>query len=538
MSRRTPFFYAFVGLWILALALRLGQIQILQHDEYLARSLHTQKVEEFVRRADILDRNGRLLAGSAAGFSLSVALDARSASFTPADLQAVATCLRLPLDRVRAAAAKRSGYAVITRKAEYEQIQALRALGLKGLLLPRQHQRVYPYEELTEHLLGFVDYKEDGQAGLEQRYDGRLNGRPGSKLVLRDSRRASYDLDQVLEAPEPGVPLETTLDIPLQFVCAQALAGLEAVCRPAWASATVMDPHTGALLAHAIWPPFTPDSRGRVRDEHLASHFFEPGSIIKPLLAEAVLAKGLARPGEVIACGYGSTTVLGRTIRDHAEYGNLTFTETLMFSSNVGCIKWGQRLSDEAFLDRLQRFGLGRRTGIDLSPESSGSLPPLRRVNALTKAYMSIGQGMAVTHAQVLQAYAALANGGDLVTPHWAKDFPVVRTPAADPKVLGTLRDILTQTVTAGTGKKAEVAGVAWAGKTGTAQKAEAGRGYVEGNYVSSFVGWFPVERPEVLIFVVVSEPQGLYYGSDVAAPVARDIAFYLSLEGVPRETV
>jgi len=342
----------------------------------------------------------------------------------------------------------------------------------------------------------------------------------------------------VLAVPEPGLTLETTLDIPLQFVCAQSLAKLEESCRPAWASASVMDPNTGAILAHAIWPPFTPETRGGMRDEHLASAFFEPGSIIKPLLAEAVLSNGLVRPGEVFACGHGQTVVLGRTIRDHDVYDNLTFTETLMFSSNVGCIKWGQRLSDEQFLDRLQRFGFGRRTGIDLSPESSGALMPLRRVNALTKAYMSIGQGVAVTHAQMLQAYAALANGGTMVTPHFAKDFPVERKSAADPKVLGTLRDILTQTVAAGTGKKAQVQGVAWAGKTGTAQKAEPGRGYVEGSYVSSFVGWFPVERPQALVLVVVSEPKGLYYGSDVAAPVARDIAFYLNLEGAALEAI
>jgi cell division protein FtsI (penicillin-binding protein 3) len=521
-----------------ALGLRLVHLQVLQHEEYLARSLHTQRIEEYVRRAEITDRQGRLLAGSEAGFSLSVALDTRAASFSPADLQAIATCLRLPLDRVRTAAAKRSGHSVVTRKAEYEQVQALRALGIKGLLLPQRHQRVYPFEGLTEHLVGFVDYKEDGQSGLERAYNDRLKGRPGAKMVLRDSRRVSYDLDQVIEPPEPGVPLETTLDLPLQYICAESLAKLDVSCRPEWASATVMDPYTGAILAHAIWPPLDATSRGKPRDEHLASHFFEPGSIIKPILAEAVLSKGLARPGEVIWCGHGAITLFGRTIRDHDVYDRLTFTETLMFSSNVGCIQWGQRLAREDFLGCLQRFGFGRRTGIDLAPESAGALQPLRRVNGLAQAYMSIGQGMAVTHAQVLRAYAALANGGDLVTPHFAKDFPVERTPAADRRVLGTLRDILFQTVEAGTGKKARVEGVAWAGKTGTAQKAAPGRGYIQGSYVSSFVGWFPVERPEALVFVVVSEPKGLYYGSDVAAPVARDIAFYLTLEGPARETV
>jgi cell division protein FtsI/penicillin-binding protein 2 len=538
MSRRFPLFYLVMGTWMLILALRLGQIQVLQHEHYLARSLHTQRVEEFVRRAEILDRNGRLLAGSETGFSLSVALDTRSAAFTPEDLQEVARCLRLPLDQVKAAAAKRSGYSVVTRKAEYGQIQALRALGHKGLLLPLQHQRVYPYEGLTEHLLGFVDYKEDGQAGLERFYDARLKGRPGAKMILRDSRRASYDLDQVLEAPVPGTPLETTLDIPLQHVGTEALAKLDAVCRPEWASATVMDPRTGAILAHAIWPPLDPGARGQARDERLASHPFEPGSIVKPLLAEAALARGVARPDETIWCGHGAVTLLGRTIKDHAVFDDLTFTETLMFSSNVGCIKWGQRLSGADFMEALHRFGLGRKTGIDLAPESPGSLPPARRANELARAYMSIGQGLSVTHAQVLRAYAALANGGFLVTPHFAADFKEERKAAADPGALRILRNILFQTVEAGSGKKARLDGVAWAGKTGTAQKAVPGRGYVPGSYVSSFVGWFPVDRPQALVLVVVSEPRGVFYGSEVAAPVARDIAHYLNLGGRLGETI
>jgi len=203
----------------------------------------------------------------------------------------------------------------------------------------------------------------------------------------------------------------------------------------------------------------------------------------------------------------------------------------------VGCIKWGQRLTGPAFLECLRLFGFGKRTGLDLRPESPGLLPAAKTVNALSQAYMSIGQGMSVTHAQILQAYAALANGGRRVVPHFIKGSAAPAERILEPAVQTVLRDILFQTVIGGTGRKAQVEGAALAGKTGTAQKADRS-GYEKGRYVSSFIGWFPVERPRYLIFVVVDEPHGLYYGSDVAAPVAHDIAFFLHVEGESRASV
>lgn len=537
MSNRLRFFYAAVGAWALLIVGRLAWLQLACHDEYLKRSLHTERIVQYVRRATILDRDGRILAGSIPTYNRKVALDSRSTAFARADLAEVAGILGLPLTEVEAATQHKSGFAVLTPRATPEQIQQLRALNLKGLILPRDHERVYPYGALTEHLLGFADYQEQGQAGMERAYNGRLQGQPGESIILRDSLRFSYDIGQEIKPPVPGTDLQLALDIPLQYTCTRALEGLQEVCDPDWASATVMDPFTGELQAHAIWPPFDPARRGRATDEHLASCPFEPGSIIKPILATAVLRERLSRPSEVIWCGHGRISLLGRTIEDHAVYDNLTFTETLMFSSNVGCISWGQRLSRDAFLECLRAFGFGRRTGIDLKPESAGLLPPARRVNALAQAYMSIGQGISVTHAQILQAYATLANGGWRVSPHFVRGAAKDRSRILDPVIQASMRDILFRTVAAGTGKKAQVEGVALAGKTGTAQKADR-FGYEEGRYVSSFIGWFPSDAPRHLVFVVVSEPKGLFYGSDVAAPVARDIVFFLNLGREPHASV
>jgi len=537
MLSRLRIFYGVLGFWALVIGARLAWLQLACHEEYLKQSMHTQRIPEYVRRASILDRHGRVLAGSVPVFSLKVALDSLHSSFNREDLTAVAGILRMPVGQVEEAAHKKSGFVLLTHKAAPGQIQELRALNIKGVLLPREHERVYPYEALTEHLLGFVDFQEEGQAGLERFYNERLKGQPGEIVVLRDSLRFSYDIGQVITPPAPGTDLVLSLDIPLQYTCLKALENLEGLCHPEWATATVMDPATGEIMAHAVWPLFDPAERGQARDEHLASGFFEPGSIIKPILAAAVLREGLVRPAEMFWCGHGQITLLGRTIQDHAVYDNLNFTQTLMFSSNVGCITWGQRLSAGAFLECLAKFGFGKRTGIDLKPESPGQIPPVKRVNDLAQAYMTIGQGMAVTHAQVLQAYAALANGGYRVTPHFAMDFPAEKVGVLDPKTAATLRDILFQTVVSGTGKKAQVDGVAMAGKTGTAQKAENGA-YVKGEYLSSFVGWFPLEGPRYLILVTVSEPRGVFYGSDVAAPVARDIAFYLHMEQEPHEAV
>ena len=546
MSNRLPLFRIAAAVWILAIVVRLASLQLVHHEEYLKRSLHTQHIILDVRRAAILDRNGRILAGSIPAYNLKVAFDARHARFTRADLAAMAGILRIPPADVEEASRRDSSYVALASKITIEQIRQLRALNLKDLILPQEHERVYPYGSLLEHVVGFVDEKGDGQSGLERYYDGLMRGQPGEEIVLRDSLRFSYDLGQEITLPVPGTDLQLALDIPLQYTCERALEGLEEVCRPVWASATVMDPFTGELLAHAIFPSFDPSQRGQtydasghkqIRDEHLASCPFEPGSIIKPILATAVLRAGLTRPSENFWCGHGKISLFGRTIEDHAVFDNLTFTETIMFSSNVGCIKWGQRLTGPAFLECLRLFGFGKRTGLDLRPESPGLLPAAKTVNALSQAYMSIGQGMSVTHAQILQAYAALANGGRRVVPHFIKGSAAPAERILEPAVQTVLRDILFQTVIGGTGRKAQVEGAALAGKTGTAQKADRS-GYEKGRYVSSFIGWFPVERPRYLIFVVVDEPHGLYYGSDVAAPVAHDIAFFLHVEGESRASV
>jgi cell division protein FtsI/penicillin-binding protein 2 len=546
MSNRLLFFRIAAGVWILGIVLRLASLQLVHHEEYLKRSLHTQRIVENVRRAAILDRNGRILAGSIPAYNLKVAFDARHARFTHADLSAMAGILRMPLSDVEEASRRDSGFVVLASRTTLEQIRQLRALNLKDLLLPQESERIYPYGALLEHVVGFVDDEGDGQSGLERYYDGILRGQPGETMVLRDSLRFSYDLGQEITPPVPGTDLQLALDIPLQYTCMRALQELEGVCHPVWASATVMNPCTGELLAHAITPSFDPAQRGQaydaygrrqIRDEHLAGCPFEPGSIIKPVLATAVLRAGLTRPSENFNCGHGRITLLGRTIEDHAVFDNLSFTETIMFSSNVGCIKWGQRLTGPAFLECLRRFGFGKRTGLDLRPESPGLLPAAKRVNALSQAYMSIGQGMSVTHAQILQAYSALANGGWRVAPHFIKGAAAPAERILDPGVQATLRDILFQTVVGGTGRKAQVEGAALAGKTGTAQKADRS-GYEKGSYVSSFIGWFPADRPRYLILVVVDEPHGLYYGSDVAAPVAHDIAFFLHVEGESRASV
>jgi cell division protein FtsI/penicillin-binding protein 2 len=265
---------------------------------------------------------------------------------------------------------------------------------------------------------------------------------------------------------------------------------------------------------------------------------YEPGSTFKMVTAAAALEQGVVSPADRFDCERGAIVLAGVRIADHKAFGDLSFREIIAKSSNVGTIKTALRVPTPDFHDTIRAFGFGRATGVDLPGESAGLLMPLERWPALAKAYISFGQGISVTPLQLAAAFAAVANGGHLLEPYIVEEIraqqsairphpaPVVRGEPVSPRTVATLRELLAGvTVEGGTGRAAAVPGYAVAGKTGTAQKALPGRGYLPDEFVASFVGWAPVERPVFVGVVVVDTPRGGYHGGDVAAPVFGAIA-------------
>jgi len=538
-------------LWAGAIAARLYVLQVARYDHYRTKAERQQQtvVELDPPRGTIYDAHGRELA---------VSVEVESAWADPSDLDdptATARALAPVLATDAPALAKRlsrdGNFVWLARKLDPRVSAAIKRLHLRGIHFLPESKRCYPMRELAAQVLGYVGTDNRGLAGLELRYDREVAGRPGRRTLLRDARRGTVIAPGLASAePEPGRNLYLTLDSTIQHIVERELARAVAEHRAKGASMVILDPASGAVLAMASYPPFDPNRYADFPKElwrnRAIADAYEPGSTFKVVTAASALGNGIVSPDDVFDCGMGGITLYNIRIRDHKPYGRLTFADVIAKSSNVGVIKTALLLGDERLYATIRGMGFGRQTGIDLPGEGAGILAPVKGWRPLTKAYVSFGQGIAVTPLQLARALAAVANEGRLVTPYVVAAVgngeSIERrhpNPADAPRPLRSdtarvLTGLLERVVTVGTGKSAAIPGYAVAGKTGTAQKPGVG-GYSHHNYVPSFIGFAPAGRPAIVGVVTVDEPQGFaYYGAQVAAPVfgnvAREVMLYLGV--------
>jgi cell division protein FtsI (penicillin-binding protein 3) len=563
VKSRLAWLVALFVLWTGAVLVRLWDLQVRRHEEFARRAERQQQrvIELDPPRGTIYDARGRELA---------VSVEVESAFAVPGELGDAADVARAAdaLGRVlgaepaklrRQLAADRE-FVWVARKLDPPQARAVRALELPGIYFLEESKRYYPLRETAAQLLGYVGTDNQGLGGLEARYDRAVAGKPGRRTVLRDARRGTA-LPPGLPsaAPVAGQDLHLTLDAALQSIAETELERAATTLRARSGSVVLLEPSTGAVLALASWPTFDPnrfrdfdDERRRLR---AVADAFEPGSTFKMVTAAAALEQGLVDPDERFDCEHGAIVLAGVRIADHKSFGTLTFREVIAKSSNVGTIKTALRVSNREFYDTIRAFGFGRPTGIDLPGENPGLLMPVDRWPSLAKAYISFGQGISVTPLQLATAFAAVGNGGRLLEPYVVRQVgsgegavrphpqPVERGRPASARTLAVLHGLLAGvTVEGGTGTAAAVGGYAVAGKTGTAQKAEPGKGYLPDQYVASFAGYAPAERPRIAGVVVLDDPRGTYHGGEAAAPVfgaiARQALVYLDVrpEREPRE--
>jgi cell division protein FtsI (penicillin-binding protein 3) len=544
---------AVAALWGGAIAWRLWDLQVKHHDEYHDRASRQQQrvVELDPPRGAILDARGRELA---------VSVEVESAFAVPREIEspkaaAAALAGALHLDRARLERqldADRE-FVWVARKLDPPQVEAVRALRLRGVHFLPESKRYYPLRELGAQVLGYVGTDDRGLGGLEAAFQAEIGGEPGKRTVLRDARRGTVlDPDLSFYDAVPGKNLHLTLDAALQYVLERELKAAVEERRAKSGSAVMLDPRDGAVLAMASYPTFDPN---RFRDFDAESwrnrpiqDAYEPGSTFKMITAAAALEANVIDPEDVIDCEMGGITLAGVRISDHKPFGLLTLREVIAKSSNVGAIKTGLRAGEKRLYQSIRDFGFGDLTGVDLPGESAGIVRPVERWAPLQKAYVSFGQGLSVTALQLAAAFGAVANGGELLRPHVVAAIgdgaerrelhshaEVVRR-VASPQTLRSLERMLEAVVTEGTAKAAAVSGYAVAGKTGTAQKVIDGA-YSPDRFVASFVGFAPAREPRIAGIVVLDEPRGAYHGGDVAAPVfgafAREALLYL---GVPPE--
>jgi cell division protein FtsI (penicillin-binding protein 3) len=541
--RRALYVAAFIVVWMIAIGVRLVQLQLSMHDALTERAQRQQQgaIETGYERGLLGDREGRPLARSVETESIFVAPDeiadvectaqllARGLSIDGSDL----------LKQLNEARAANRRFIWIARRLDFERAEKISALHLEGVHVRREPKRFYPNGTLAAHVLGFVGLDNAGLAGIEQFYNQKISGEAGKLFLETDSRGKAYESFEVQS--KPGQDIVLTLDQMVQYRAEQALTAAVKNAHAKSGTAIVLDPRTGEILALANAPAFDPNNPGAATPEARANgalqNIYEPGSTFKIVAYSAAVEKGLVKPEDKIDCQMGSITIAGRVIHDHHRFGLLTVAEALAQSSNIGAIKLGLRVGDTSMYDFIKRYGFGSRTGVELPGETAGLVRPVTRWQPSSIGSIAMGQEVGVTPLQMAAAYGAVANAGVRVAPHLVREIrnaagaTVYKANPEQRRVISAetatqLKGMLEGVTLRGTAKKAQLDGYTAAGKTGTAQKIDPKtRTYSRTKFIGSFVGFAPVANPAVVIIVVIDEPAGGYHGGTVAAPVFREIA-------------
>lgn len=542
--RYTLYALAFV---YLLLGLRLFYIQVIRASFYQEKANERfTKIPLLARRGTIYDRNGKKLAFTVDAYDIYIHPEKIK------DKPAVAAKLAPLIDwneaRLLAKLESRSAFTYLVRKADVDTWLKVKEVNLPGVGANPTTKRVYPGGSLCAHIVGFCNVDGMGMEGLEKAFDKELRGEDGYVKVEMDARRVVIpgSRSERVEAIH-GRDIVLTVDSSLQHILETELREMYSARSAVGASAVVMDPKTGEILAIANMPTYDLNQPGKSdadsRRNRAVTDLYEPGSTLKTLTACAALEEGVIGLHDTFYCK-GSMVIGRRTVRCSlhppfmAGHGACDVAKTLKYSCNMGAANMGLKLGKEKLFQYEKAFGLYEKPGTGLPGEISGYAQKWQDWPDVQVANIAFGQGIAVTPVQLTRAYCAIANGGLLMQSHLIKEIrhpdgtpEEIRKPAVVRRVISeetadVVADMLQGVVADGTGKTARVEGYRVAGKTGSAQKASTtGRGYLSGRFIASFVGFLPVSDPRVVILVAVDEPKGTHWGATVAAPVFQPVA-------------
>jgi cell division protein FtsI/penicillin-binding protein 2 len=536
---------AFAGLLLRAVWLQGVRAESLSS---LGRTQHREAVTIPAGRGTIYDRSG-----------VELALGERTTTVYANPMQitnprsaalAVERTLGLDAHRLYPVLADRSrGFVYVERQADPAQAAALQRLKLPGFGFYAEERRSYPQQSVAAQVLGYVGIDGDGLAGLEFQFDRQLSGKPGQKTVVKDPGGRVIDVQN--ERPEvAGKDLHLTLDHSIQANAEEVLRATVRKWRAKSASALVLDPRTGSILAMAVQPGYDanryPSAPRDLQRNRTVTDTYEPGSTFKLVTVAGALSEKIVAPSTRFTLPY-QLHVADRVIHDAEERGTVNYSvaQILAHSSNIGAITLAQLLGRTRISSWISRFGFGRTTGVDFPGESPGIVLPPDKWSGSTIGNVPIGQGIAVTPVQMAAAFAAIANEGVWSRPHLVDHIegggrPSLHRRRLVPKrIAAELMSMMKDVVAEGTGQYAAIQGYQVAGKTGTAQKPDSHGGYATGRYVASFVGIVPAGRPRLVILVTVDEPRGAIWGGVVAAPAFQQIArFDLQYLEVPPDLV
>ena len=528
---RSKFLVALVGLGSCVLLGRALHIQIVGNRFYLdqGEKRYAYELELPASRGRITDRHGALLATSVA---------VPSVWAIPKDVQAtigqkrqLAKLLGVPaLELEKKLADPNARFAWLKRQVEEPVWQQVQALGIKGIYQTREYRRKYPEGESAAHLVGFTDVEDRGQEGIELAFQKELQGRDGSRMVVKDR------LGRVVEAigdqvdPSNGQDIELSVDAKVQFFAYQRVRDAVAEHKAKAGSVVVLDVQTGAVLALANVPSFNPAERRNLTGAQLRNRAltdtFEPGSTMKPFIAAWALESGRVTPSTPIQTAPGSITITGSTIRDAHPYGLLSVAEVIQKSSNVGTVKMAMQMDRREMWELYSQVGFGQKPQLQFPGAVTGRLRPYKTWRPIEQATMSYGYGLSTSLFQLARAYTVFARDGELIPASMLElAAPQAGYRVLKPETARAVREMLRLAAgPGGTAPKAQTIGYSVGGKTGTAYKQE-GKDYSTNKYRAWFVGMAPIDKPRIVVAVMVDEPSnGQHYGGDVAAPVFSQV--------------
>ena len=540
---------------------RLIYLQMNKHDEYagLAAEKHIYKQTIFADRGSILDANNEVLAHNVPGEM--IVADATHIKNAAGAIDVLAEVLQLDRGELSEKLNGDRRYIVLKRQVPENVAvllrQKLREKNVRGVYFERDSNRIYPNGMMLCHVLGFTDFEHKGIQGVESSMEEYLHGEDGYRYIEHNRAGQEIVLYRGQErAPRNGYQVHLTVDLNLQNIVENEIDAAMREFSPQKATIILMRPQTGEILAMANRPAYDINQRADAKPEEMKNRaiidMMEPGSTFKIVTAAAALNEHKVRPDTSIFCENGLWNYGGRPLHDHKQYGEMSVTDILVKSSNIGAAKLALTIGDQKFYEYIRRFGFGERTGIELPGEIPGVIRSPQSWSKISITRIPMGHEVGVTPLQMTVAMAAIANGGKLVTPRIVKSVtsedgkvvssfsPTILRQVISPEtalqVSNALRGVVSDR---GTAAAAAVPGFTISGKTGTAQKVDPKGGYEQGKYVVSFSGFLPADRPEFVGLVVLDDAKTKTpeqnYGGLVAGPifsrVAEKAARYLDLQ-------